>query len=142
MMMLVDTNILVYAADADAAEHAKYRKFLLECRSNPEPWHLTWGIIYEFLRIMTHPQVLRRPWTLAGAWDFIMALNASPSLRILVETDRHPKVVAEILKIIPHRGGNIVFDAHAAALMKEHGVRRICSKDGDFRLFSFIEIVE
>jgi hypothetical protein len=32
------------------------------------PWHLTWGVVYEFLRVATHPNVFRKPFSLADAW--------------------------------------------------------------------------
>lgn len=39
---------------------------------------------------------------------------------------------------MPHLAGNLLHDAHTAILMREHGVRRIATKDTDFRRFSFL----
>ena len=33
-------------------------------------------------------------------------------------------------------------DAHTAVLMREHGVRRIYTRDTDFHRFPFIEVVD
>ena len=33
-------------------------------------------------------------------------------------------------------------DAETAVLMREHGIRRICTRDTDFHRFSFIEVVD
>ena len=60
-MFVVDTNILLYAVDRDSPEHAVCRAYLQKWRRRPDPWHLTWGIIYEFLRVATHPNVFRKP---------------------------------------------------------------------------------
>jgi len=36
--------------------------------------------------------------------------------------------------------GNFFFDVHTAALMREHGIRRIASADTDFAKFSGFEV--
>ena len=121
-MFVVDTNILLYAADRDSPEHAPCRMRLDSWRRQSSPWHLTWGIVYEFLRVITHPNVFRNPLTMAEAWSFIEALLASPGLSILAGTEHHQRVASEFFKEIPDLRGNIVFDAHTAILMKEHGI--------------------
>ena len=62
-MLAVDTNVLIYAADADAQFHAPYRDWLERQRVPPDAWYTTQGILYEFLRASTHPRVMRRPGT-------------------------------------------------------------------------------
>jgi len=141
-MFVVDTNILLYAADLHAPEHEKCRKRILEWRQMHTTWHLTWGIIYEFLRVATHPKVFRKPFSPSDAWKFINAVLASPSLNILTETRRHAKVADEVFNQIPGISGNLVFDAHTAVLMKEHGIKRIYTRDTDFHRFSFLEVID
>ncbi len=60
-MFVVDTNILIYAAEENFPEHPCCRRILLEWREQAGAWHSTWGISYEFLRVVTHPRVFRRP---------------------------------------------------------------------------------
>ncbi len=141
-MFVVDTNVLVYAADQDSPAHEACRRTVEEWRRIPETWYTTWGILYEFLRIVTHPRVLRSPWTLEGAWSFVVALLASPGITVLAETDRHAEVAAAVLKEVPQLGGNILHDAHTAVLMREHGIRRIVTRDTDFHRFRFLEVVD
>ena len=141
-MFVVDTNILLYAADRDAPEHAACRDLVLKWRAGTSPWYLTWGIIYEFLRVATHRNVFRKPLTLSEAWGFIEAVLASPSVRVLVETDRHDHLASEVFDGMPAMVGNLLFDAHAAILMQEHGVKRIYTRDSDFRRFPFLEVVD
>ncbi len=138
-MFVVDTNVLVYAADADSAFHQACRERVEGWRRQPDAWYLTWGILYEFLRVTTHPRVMRRPWSGRDAWAFVAALLASPALTVLVPTDRHPEVAARVFDEIPHLAGNLVHDAHTAVLMREHGIRRIFTRDTDFHRFPFIE---
>ena len=45
-MFVVDTNILVYAADADSPLHAACRARVEEWRGQSSAWYLTWGIAY------------------------------------------------------------------------------------------------
>jgi len=141
-MFVVDTNILVYAVDRDSPDHVPCRELLEQCRSQASPWYLTWGIVYELLRVVTHPRVFRKPLSLAEAWQFLDALFASPSLRVLLETDRHRHVVAELVKEVPDIAGNLVFDAHTAVLMRENGIRTIYTRDTDFNRFPFLDTID
>ena len=140
-MFVVDTNILLYAADRDAPEHAACRDFVLRWRSGTSPWYLTWGILYEFLRVATHRNVFRKPLVLSDAWNFIQAVLASPSVSILAETERHDRAASEVFGRVSGITGNLVFDAHTAILMKEHGIKTIYTRDSDFHRFPFLEVV-
>lgn len=103
---------------------------------------MSWAIIYEFLRVTTHPRILPRPWTVSAAWDFVMALLASPGLGILLPTQRHADIATEVFSELPYLAGNIIHDARTAILMREHGIRRICTRDADFNRFPFLEVVD
>lgn len=141
-MLVVDTNVLVYAADADAVDHGACRDLLDRLRGQPQPWYLTWGIVYEFLRVVTHPRVFQTPWTLGEAWRFLDALLAAPSASVLVESERHAEVLAAMVEDLPDLRANLLHDTHTAVLMREHGVGRVVTRDADFRRFGFLEVVD
>lgn len=141
-MFVVDTNVLIYASDADAREHDLCRDHLERWRAQATPWYLTWGIVYEFLRVATHPRIFRTPWLATEAWSFLEAIMASPALRILSATNRHAVVLAEVITDVPHIAGNLVHDGHTATLMREHGVKQIVTRDTDFHRFPFLEVVD
>lgn len=141
-MLVVDTNVLVYAADADSPQNARCRQWLEEQRARPDVWFTTWPIVYEFLRVTTHPRVMRQPWGLRDAWQFVLALLASPGLDVLTPTERHADVAAQLVTELPHLAGNILHDAHTAVLMREHGIRRIVTRDTDFHRFPFLEPID
>lgn len=141
-MILVDTNVLVYAADADSPFHEACRQWIEHQRERADAWYTTWAILYEFLRVTTHPRVMRRPWTAAGAWSFVTALLSAPGLGLLVPTERHPLVAEQVIGEMPYLAGNLLHDAHTAVLMREHGIRRICTRDADFHRFSFLEVID
>lgn len=141
-MFVVDTNVLVYAADESAPEHERCRMLLEGWRRNSGAWYVTWGICYEFLRVVTHPRVLRRPWTVDAGVQFLEALQESPGLGQLAPTDRHARVLADVVADVPGLAGNLLHDTHTAVLMREHGIRRICTRDTDFHRFPFLEPID
>jgi toxin-antitoxin system PIN domain toxin len=141
-MFVVDTNILLYAANRDSPFHDRCAGLLAAWRARPEAWFVTWGICYEFLRVATHPRVLERPWSAPKAWQFIDRLIASPGMVILEETDRHAQVARAVVEATPGLAGNLFHDAHTAILMREHGIRRIVTRDSDFHRFSFLEPID
>ena len=141
-MFVVDTNVLVYAANQDAPEGEACLELLNAWRTQAVPWYSTWPILYELLRVTTHPRVFPRPLSLAQAWRFVEALLATPNLRILVPTPRHAQVAAAVFGEVPRLAGSVLHDLHTVVLMREHGVRRIYTRDADFRRFSDIEVVD
>lgn len=141
-MLVVDTNVLVYAANSTSQLHQPCRDWLDRQRRRPDAWYITWAIVYEFLRVSTHPRILPRPWTVSAAWEFVAALLASPGLGILAPTQRHADVAAEVFFELPYLAGNIVHDAHTAILMREHGIGQICTRDTDFSRFPFLDVID
>jgi toxin-antitoxin system PIN domain toxin len=141
-VFLVDTNVLIHAADVDSPFHSRCLENLEEWRTRSAAWFLTWPILYEFLRVTTHPRVLRKPWSLAQAWKFVDAVLQSPGLTILTATDRHAAVAAATIRELPHAAGNFMHDLHTAILMREHGVGRIYTRDTDFHRFEFLEVID
>lgn len=141
-MFVVDTNVLLYAADKSFTEHARCRKLLEQWRRQALPWCTTWSILYEFLRVSTHPRVFNRPWSVREAWRFVEAILAAPSLKVLDHTARHAAVAKQTLSEVADLSGNILHDTHTAILMREHGIRRIYTRDSDFNRFSFLEVFD
>ena len=140
-MFVVDTNILLYAADGDAPEHASCRAALEEWRRLPTPWHLTWGIVYEFLWLVTHPRVFRRPLSAAEALAFLEPILESEVVSVLVPSDRHEQLLRTTVGELGRPTGNLFHDLHTAVLMREHGIGRIATADSDFRKFPFLEVI-
>jgi len=141
-VFVVDTNILIYAANQHSFGHESCRDLLSEWRRRTEPWYLTWGIIYEFLRVSTHARVFPKPLSASNAWAFLSAALASPAAGVLQETQRHLELFKEVAAEVPGIAGNLMFDAHTATLMREHGIRRIYTHDAHFRRFPFLEVVD
>lgn len=141
-MFVVDTNVLVYAANSDSPEHERCRELLEQWRTGNVPWYSTWTILYEFVRVVTHPRVLPRPLRAERAIGFVEAVLASPAHSVLVESPRHLAVARDVVAGVPALAGNLVHDFHTAVLMREHGVYRVYTRDADFRRFSFLEVID
>ncbi|HYZ74095.1 MAG TPA: TA system VapC family ribonuclease toxin [Chthoniobacterales bacterium] len=141
-MFVVDTNILLYAANSDCREHDVCLELVERARNQAGAWYATWSILYDFLRIVSHPRVLSRPWKTEAAWHFVTSLLSSPGFSVLVETDRHALVIDEIVGEAPDLAGNILSDLHVAALMREHGIATIYTRDVDFHRFSFLRVID
>ena len=140
-MFVIDTNLLLYSVNPDSPDHARSRSLLEEWRGGSSSWFLTWGIVYEFLRVSTHPRVFPAPLTLDLAWAWVEALLAGGRAGILMETERHAEVLRELAAEHPRLRGNPVHDLHTAALMREHGVLEIRTADTDFHQFPFLQVV-
>ena len=141
-MFVADTNVLLYAADTSSPGHNRCRSVVDGWRRSNRPWHLTWPIIYEFLRVATHPRVFRTPWSLPLAWSFVRGLLAASRMSVLTATPQHDEVLEEIIGTAPTISGNIMHDAHTVVLMREHGVRTIYTRDTDFHRFQGIEVLD
>lgn len=141
-MFVADTSVLLDSVNRAARHHGVCRGLIETWRREPLPWAVTWTILYEFLRVSTDRRVFDRPLSSRQAWSFVDSLLASSSLQILVEGPRHRDVARRTFSELPDLRGNIVHDTHIAILMREHGVRAICTRDTDFHRFPFLEVVD
>lgn len=141
MSGIIDTNILLYAANRDAEEHSAAVTFLRAAALSGAQWFLTEGILYEFLRVSTHPKVFPMPLSWRESVNFLKALLRSSSFLILVADDHHWNLLEEVLTALTHPYGNLFFDIRTAVLMREHGVRKIYTTDSDFLQFPDIIVI-
>lgn len=77
-MFVVDTNLLLYAANEHSPHQKRMHVLLGEWGANPEGWFITWSVVYEFLRVATHHSVFAHALTFSDAWSFIESLRLSP----------------------------------------------------------------
>jgi predicted nucleic acid-binding protein len=70
----------------------------------------------------------------------LQKLLASPSLVLLSETARHMEIADRLIKE-SGVSGNLVHDAHIAALCLEHGVKEIYTGDRDFLRFPGLDVI-
>lgn len=87
-----------------------------------------------FLRVATSPRVFPTPLTPEQAVAVVDGWLARPGVRVLEAAEEHWRILKAILDDTG-MAGNLVTDAHLAALAIEHGCE-LCSTDGDFARFT------
>ena len=140
-MRAVDTNVLVYAEIRNSRFHERARAVLAECAEGAAAWAIPWPCVYEFLRVVTHPKVYHPPVPAEVALADLRSLLASPSLILLSETPGHGDVMDSVVRSAGVTG-NLIHDAHIAALCVEHGVTELITGDRDFHRFRELTIVD
>ncbi len=133
-MHIVDVNVLLYAVNEDAPHHRAARVWLNGALSNGEPVGFTWPVLLAFLRLTTKSGLFPRPLSINEATDVIEDWLGRPSAVVIEPTGRHLQLLRGLLSE-SGTGGNLVSDAHLAALALEHGAG-IVSFDADFGRFS------
>ena len=68
-MNSLDTNILLYATNADCAEHGPARQLVEEALSDPRDWIIADQVYFELYRLLRNATVLQHPLSAMGAWE-------------------------------------------------------------------------
>ena len=140
MSTTVDANVLVYASNEADPVHAPARALVERLARGPDLVYLFWPTLMGYLRIVTHSAVLPRPLRPSDALANVSALLSLRHVRAPGEGERF----WDIFKSTAGRQarGNVVPDAHLAALMREHGVSTIYTRDRDYRRFDGIQALD
>ena len=132
-MRIVDANVLLYAVNLDAPLHTPAREWMNGVLNGLEPVGFAWVVLLAFLRLSTRPGLSLRPLDLETADGVVETrLAASPAV-VVHPTPRHLAVLHGLLGALG-TAGNLVNDAHLAALALEHGAE-VVSFDRDFSRF-------
>ena len=134
--MLIDTNVLFFAAREAAPEHERASAWLEEALNGNRRVGLPWESLTGFVRLATNPGVVPRPMAPGDAWDLVEDWIAAPAAWVPVPTDRHAAVLGDLIRRYG-AAGKLVPDAHLAALAIEHGAE-VISTDTDFARFTEI----
>ena len=132
-MILVDANLLVYAAAPQLPQHPAARAWLDDRLNGEARVGLPWASLLAFLRLVTDPRVFQQASGMAEAWRQMEEWLEQPTVWIPQPTERHAQVLGRLLSQ-SGAAGRLVPDAHLAALAIEHGLE-LCSNDGDFARF-------
>ena len=139
MSFSCDVNVLLYASDAASPVHRKAVEFLEQASTEGDLFCLGWPTVMSYLRLSTHPGIFRTPLTPAQALGNIDALVEQPRVRLLAEEPGFLDAYRTVTEGVIVRG-NLVPDAHLAALLRHHGVRTLYTRDADFRKFPFLDV--
>jgi hypothetical protein len=133
----LDANVLVYASNAADPLHDPAEALVRRLAAGPDLVYLFWPTIMAYLRIVTHPAILPRPLSARDAIRNVEALIDRPHVRSPGEGAGFWPIYRSAAG--DHARGNDVPDAHLVALMRQHGVRLIYTRDRGFRRFDGID---
>ena len=136
-MKLPDTNVLVYAVNAQAAQHGRAIAWLEAAYAGPTGVGFAWLALIAFIRLTTRQGILPRPLSVEDALGLVRDWLAHPRSRILQPTDAHERVLGGLLRAAG-KAGDLSNDAHLAALAIEHGAT-LASFDRDFDRFDGLD---
>jgi toxin-antitoxin system PIN domain toxin len=137
MSATVDANVLLYASNRADPLHEPAVRLIQRLAEGPDVIYLFWPTLLAYLRISTHPAILSRPLSPRTAMENVEALLDRPHVRTTGEADGFWAIYRRTAG--DQARGNDVPDAHVAALMRQHGVRLIYTRDRDFRRFDGLE---
>jgi toxin-antitoxin system PIN domain toxin len=133
-VILVDANLLLYAHNRSAPEHAAARAWFERALSGADRIGVPWPSILAFVRLASNPVVFREPITPAAAWQVVRHWLRQENVWIPTPGTTHGEIFESLLadRRVTSR---MVPDAHLAALAIEYGLT-LWSTDGDFARFA------
>ncbi|MGH9163635.1 MAG: TA system VapC family ribonuclease toxin [Vicinamibacteraceae bacterium] len=132
-MILVDANLLLYAANQAAPEHERARPWLDDRLNGTVAVGLPWPSLLAFVRLATNPVVVPRPVGPPQAWRQVEEWLTCEPVWMPLPGNAHRGILGGFLKE-SWMTSRLVPDAHLAALAIEHGLT-LQSTDGDFAKF-------
>jgi hypothetical protein len=134
--MLLDANLLIYAFDDASPFHEPTKAWIEEQLNGTTRVGFPWESLTAFVRVSTHPRASATPITPDAAWTQVEEWLAADLSWVPRPTEHHGEVLGSLIRRYQLRG-NVISDAHLAALALEHGLT-LCSADTDFARFTEI----
>ncbi len=132
-MKLVDANVLLYAVNASDPRHQLSRRWLDRVLNGADTLAFSWPVLLAFVRLSTKHGVFPAPLSVEQALARVRAWLGEPASILVEPTPRHLDILAGLLTAVG-AGGNLVSDAHLAALAVEHAAT-VVTFDSDFGRF-------
>lgn len=132
-MRIVDLNLLIYATDEESTHHERAKTWLDAAMQATRTVGLPDAVTVGFIRIVTNPRIMRQPLAPRRATTIVEGWLARSNVSVPRPTVRHYGILLELIDATG-AGGNLVSDAHLAALAIEHGAE-LWSFDSDFARF-------
>ena len=132
-MIVPDVNLLLYAYNREAPLHNEARNWWVGLINGTERVGIPWAVANSFLRLLTIRGLLTHPATPSQALDFVREWFRQPHVAPLNPGSQHLTLLGQLLAAAGV-GGNLVMDAHVAALAMEYQAE-VHSNDTDFGRF-------
>ena len=118
-MIVPDLNLLIYAYNDATPLHGPARSWWEDIVNGTERVGVPWVVAAGFVRLMTHRRVLSNPITAEQAVDYVQEWFRSSHVAPLNPGTDHLTLLRSALSAAGV-GGNLVTDAHIAALAIEY----------------------
>lgn len=138
-MVVPDINLLIYVYNSAAAVHPAAKRWWETLLSSDKPVGIPWAVSLGFIRLMSHPSIFKEPLGVATCLAHVSAWFACANVSPLEPGRRHIAILADLLSRLGV-GGNLVTDAHLAALAIENNAE-LHSNDADFIRFPGLRLV-
>jgi len=130
---IVDANVLLYAVNSASEHHSASLRWLDGALLGADAVGFAWVPLLAFVRLSTRqglfPSPLRPEDSIGQVADWLGA----PTAVTVGPTPRHAEILGRMVAVVG-AGGNLVNDAHLAALAVEHR-GSVVSYDSDFGRF-------
>ena len=138
---VLDANVLAYALNGDAPQHAASLALLEAARDPSVKLYVTSQILCEFYSLITNPRRVPVASSSAEALSIISDMLALPCLQVLPTPARAVAGWMQLLQRRPVTGGD-VFDLQIVATMQANGIQRIYTfNTGDFEVFPELAVL-
>ena len=132
-MIVFDANLLIYAYDSGATQHAQARPWVEEVLSGLDLVGIPWQAILAFLRFMTNRRLPGPRLSIEKASEIVDGWLEQPNVRLLAPGEQHWMYLRRVL-VEGQATGPLVSDAEIAALAIEYG-GVLYTADRDFARF-------
>lgn len=132
-MRIVDANVLLYAVNTASEHHESSLRWLDGALSGADSVGFAWVPLLAFVRLSTKDGLFPSPLRPDDAIGQVAEWLAAPTAVLVNPTARHAQILSGMLAQVG-AGGNLVNDAHLAALAVEHRAG-VVSYDSDFGRF-------
>ena len=141
-MILLDANILLYVYLDVFPQHQRVAEWLEDLlATRNEIVGVSWIATTAFMRISTNRRVFNVPSSPEESADRLDELFAHPMVQMVAPTEFHWSVYSSLIREMK-LAGDVVMDAHVAAIAIEHKAS-VASTDKDFRRFSdYVKIID
>jgi uncharacterized protein len=141
-LALLDTNILVYAADAMSEFHVRAKELRDQSVQGDIALAVSPQILFEFFAVITNPRRVTQPRSPDEAREEMEKyLHASTIRKIYPDQDITERVLA-LLQQHPQITRQDIFDALLVATMQTNGIRRIYTYNHQhFTPFADLEVL-
>jgi len=138
-VIVVDTNVLLYAYNASSTHHDRARTWLETAFSSVDHVGLPWTVIFGFVRIGTDSRAHHVPFTLEEVTEIVSDWLRRDNVLALSPGPRHWEIVRRLL-VEGQARGPLAMDAHIAAHAIEQGAV-LATNDRDFARFGDLRTV-